>query len=399
MGADGKIVIIGGGIGGLTAALALLQRGIDVAVYEQAAELKEVGAGVQIGPNGTRVLYALGLEHDLDRVHVVASGKEIRLWNTGQTWTLFDLGQQSVERYGVPYLMLHRRDLHAVLAGAIAHADPGALHLGKKCVAVTQNESGAIVRFEDGETVRASAVIGADGINSKVRESLFGKDRPEFSGIVAWRGMVPANRLPSTIKMNVATNWVGPGAHVVHYPLRRGELLNVVGIVEDEMWQVESWTQPGSKDEMHEKFRGWHADIHALIDAYDVPYKWALMGRAPMPRWSEGCVTLLGDACHSMMPMLAQGACQALEDGLVIARCLEKYAGKPEMALRHYELARRERANKAVQGSAENAKRFHSQQMADAAQADAYVAGEWQENKIKARYDWLFDYDANSTPV
>jgi salicylate hydroxylase len=392
------IAIIGGGIGGLAAALALLRRGIDVDVYEQASALKEIGAGVQVGPNGTRVLQALGVADALKRNEVVASGKEIRLWNTGQTWTLFDLGEESIARYGAPYIMLHRGDLHAVLAAAISALKPDAIRLGMKCAAVEQSAGRATIAFESGDNIEAKAVIGADGIHSRVRDSLFGKDQPEFSGIVAWRGMVPKARVPDGIKMTVATNWVGPGAHIVHYPVRGGELLNFVGIVENNEWQVESWTEPGSKADLHKQFDGWHADIHATIDEFDVPYKWALMHRAPMDRWSAGCVTLLGDACHSMMPMLAQGACQALEDGMVVARCLEKYPDATT-AFRHYENARRERANRAVQGSADNAKRFHNQQMADAKQADAYVSREWQPDKIKARYDWLFEYDAASVSV
>jgi salicylate hydroxylase len=395
---SGTIAIVGGGIGGLTAALALIRHGVDVEVYEQAPELKELGAGVQISSNGTRVLYALGLGEAIEKVGVVVAGKEIRLWSTGQTWKLFDLGAQSVERYGFPYMMFHRGDLHGALLEAIRRERPGAIHLGRKCVGVSQSGDVAELQFESGEPTAASLAVGADGVQSRVRLSVFGADRPEFTGIVAWRVLVPRERVPAGVKMDVGTNWVGPGGHVVHYPVRGGALLNLVGLLERDDWRVESWTVQGSKDEFAGDFRDWHPDIHAMIRAGDVPYKWALFARPPMPAWTRGRVTLLGDACHSMLPMLAQGAVMAIEDGLVLARCVAKYGVAPQ-ALARYEAVRRERANRAVSGSAENARRFHNPDLAHAAGAEAYVTREWQEEKVKQRYEWLFTYDAAGVAI
>ncbi|HEX6414938.1 MAG TPA: FAD-dependent monooxygenase [Burkholderiales bacterium] len=389
-----RVLIAGAGIGGLTAALAALRQGHEVEVYEQASELKEVGAGVQLSANGTRVLYALGVGEELKSLSCEATGKEIRLWNTGETWKLFDLGKVSIERYGFPYFTVYRPDLLDVLARAVRRLKADAIHLGRKCVGFTQTDGEVRLDLEDGTTATGDALIGADGVHSPIRQTLFGADKPQFSGIIAWRGIIPMERLPARMERRVGVNWVGPGGHVVHYPLRGGAVLNFVGALERTDWQIESWSARGTTEELAADYRGWHEDIQTLIRNIPVPHKWALMVRPPMPRWTVGRVTLLGDACHSMVPFLAQGAVMAMEDGLILARALTELDGDVASRLARYEEARRERTRRAVEGSADNIARFHDRALADPVGARQYVEREWAGHNVASRYEWLFRYDA-----
>lgn len=393
------ILIAGAGIGGLTTALALMQRGFEVEVHEQADALREVGAGLQVSANGNRVLFALGLAEALRRVAVPPTGKEVRLWNTGQAWTLFDLGAESVARYGFPYFMLHRGDLLQVLADAVRARRPDAIRLGSRVEGLDQDGDGVVLRLAGGRTARGQALIGADGVHSRVRHLLHGADAPVFTGCVAWRGLVPMQALPEPLRRPIGVNWIGPGRHVVHYPVRRGELLNFVGIVERDDWQVESWTERGDAGECARDFSGWHPDVQAIIERLDAPFKWALMGRQPLARWSAGRVTLLGDACHPTLPFLAQGAVMAIEDALVLARCLDAHRADVPGALLRYEGLRAERTARIVRGSADNAKRFHADVLSSADEAQAYVDREWHPDKVLARYGWLFEYDATAVDV
>jgi salicylate hydroxylase len=387
------VLIAGGGIGGLSAALALLQRGFEVDVYEQASRLEEVGAGVQLSPNGTRALHALGVLEQLAELSCTAEGKEVRHWKTGETWKLFDLGAEAIERYGFPYLTVWRPDLLDVLAEGVRRENSDAVHLGARCVGASRDENGVSLLLEDGRQVRADALVGADGVHSQIRRFLFGTGDPRFSGLIAWRGVIPISALPGRMTRMIGTNWVGPGGHVVHYPLHRGELMNFVGIIERADWQIESWSARGNAAECHRDFAGWHDDVHHLIANAPSLYKWALMVREPMEQWSAGAVTLLGDACHPMLPMLAQGAVMAIEDGVVLARCLERWPDNPPTAFARYERARQDRTRRVVLGSAENARRFHNPALADPIGAKEYLDREWSSAAITSRYEWLFTYD------
>lgn len=398
MTAKPHVLIAGAGIGGLAAALALLRRGFTVEIYEQAAELAEVGAGVQIAANGSRVLIDLGLKAAMERVVCEAALKEVRIWNTGQTWKLFDLGKDSIERFGAPYWFVHRGDMHRALLDGVLALAPSSIHTGRRVTGYDDDGTKVTLKLDGGARVQGDALIGADGVHSVLRQQMFAATRSEFLGIISWRGLAPMSKVPPELRRPVGTNWVGPGGHVIMYPLRRGEILNFVGFGEREDWKVESWTEKGSKEECAADFKNWHPLVHEIIANVDQPFKWALVGREPMPHWTKGRVTLLGDACHPTLPFLAQGANMALEDGLVLARCLEAYADVTT-ALKRYESVRIERTTKIVNGSAETGRRFHNPTLADPAAAIAFVDREWQPDKVRLRYDWLFEYDARTVAL
>ena len=358
----GKALIAGGGIGGLTAALCLARVGCEVTVFEQAAEFGEVGAGIQLSPNASRVLHHLGLAPRLDALGFQPQGTEFRHWRTGRLITRAPLGDAVREAYGFPYYHIHRGDLLRLLVEA-AEAHPRvALHAGVTMRGFEEADGQVRVTVGGaaGEAGHAGAVlVGADGIHSTVRAGLFGAEAPTFTGNVAWRALVPVERLPGGVAP-VAAVWWGPHRHFVHYMVRGGTLVNCVCVVEKSGWEREGWTERGERAELKADFAGWHDNIQTLIDCTDAGslYKWALHDRAPLASWGAGRVTLLGDACHPMLPFMAQGAATAIEDAAVLAGCLENAHDAPA-ALQRYAALRRDRTAAIQRQSRRNAKLFH----------------------------------------
>ncbi len=354
-----KILIAGGGIGGLTAALCLARAGLRVAVFERAPEFGDLGAGIQLSPNGSRVLHHLGLAHGLGERACLPEGTEFRAWKTGRLISAAALGETARSAYGFPYYHIHRGDLLALLVAAARRCASIELHTAAPLEDFVQDD-GRVRATIGGARHEGQALIGADGVHSRVRVALFGEGAPTFTGNIAWRILVPAERLPRGFPRPVGTVWWGPGGHFVCYGVRGGSLINCVCVVEKDGWTVESWTERGTYDELKSDFVGWHGDVQALLDNSDRDslYKWALYDRAPMPHWGDGAVTLLGDACHPTLPFMAQGAAMAIEDAAVLADCLSVGADVAS-GLRRYEGLRRERTARVQISSRRNARVFH----------------------------------------
>ena len=296
-------------------------------------------------------------------------------------------------------LVHHRGDLHGLLLNAVQAIKPDAVHLNMRAASVSQTPDGAEVTFEDGTKACAPFLIGADGIHSKVRAALFGPSKPEFTGCVAWRGLMPMSSLPSNLQQMQGVNWLGPKGHVLHYPVRRGEIMNFISFVERDDWQVESWTTPGTNDELANDFRGWHSDVHEMIRRIEAPFKWALMVRGPMAAWSQGRITLLGDACHPTLPFLGQGGVMSIEDGYIVAACLDKYFADPATAFARYEEIRRERTATVVRKSYANRASAFSPALANDNAVATEVAREWQQERVRERMEWLYAYDATAVAI
>jgi salicylate hydroxylase len=382
-----RIAVIGGGIGGLTAAVALRQAGLEVDVYEQAPELTEVGGGINMAPNATRVLRRLGLAEGLDREGVRPLGTHQRRWQDGRTLQKAPLNPLCEELYGAPHITIHRARLLDVIAAAFPAER---VHLGHRLVGVTDRRDSAEAQFDNGAMITADVVVGADGIHSAVRAALFGEEEPAFAGCVAYRGLVPAERIGDLGLELGNQSWVGPGGHFVHYFVSRGRLLNFVGWTEHDRWNREDWTDRATVARALAAFAGWHEQVRTIIAAAETCFIWALFDREPLPRWSSGRVTLLGDACHPMYPFMGQGAAMAIEDGAALAACLRAVAD-PVEALRRYERLRLPRVTRLQQMSRANKTRFHlrdgpAQQARDAEWARA---GDRSPDTLR----WLYEFD------
>ncbi|HEX7034661.1 MAG TPA: FAD-dependent monooxygenase [Pseudomonadales bacterium] len=389
-----SIGVVGGGIGGLTAALACLHAGLDdITVYEQVTEPEALGAGIQLSPNATRVLIALGLRGALAQAVFQPEGVHLRTWRTGYLVASRPLGAISEARYGAPYWHVHRGDLHALLLDA-ARARGIRIETGCRCVSAGEDERGPYVELESG-TARHDVIVGADGIRSMVRSTVFQSGAPRFTGHVAWRGMVPAAKLPAGFVLPAATVWLGPGRHFVHYYVRGGELINFVGVVETDRWTEESWSRPGDPAALARDFAGWNPVVTRLIEAADEVFEWALYDHEPLPSWSRGGITLLGDACHPMLPYLAQGAAMAIEDAWVLSRMLERWEDLPAEGLAEYERYRRPRTARVQRESRRQGQEFHLPEGWPALRRNFVLAlgSRLLPEIAMGQYDWLHGYD------
>jgi salicylate hydroxylase len=386
-----RIAVIGGGIGGLTAALSLHRAGFEVDVYEQAPELTQIGGGINMGPNAVRILRRLGLGEGLDRDGVRPRFTHQRRWQDGRTLQRAPLNPLCEELYGAPHITIHRADLLAVIASGFPRER---VHLGHRLVGLAdKGGDGAEAWFDNGAHIRVGLLVGADGINSVVRTALFGEEAPRFAGCVAYRGLVPVERIADLGLEIGSQSWVGPGGHFVHYFVSRGHLLNFVGWTEHDSWNREDWTDRVAPDRALSAFAGWHPQVRRIIAAADICFIWALFDRDPLARWSIGRTTLLGDACHPMYPFMGQGAAQAIEDGAALAACLAAAGdADPAETLRRYESLRLPRASRLQEMSRANRTRFHmpdgpAQQARDAEWARA---GDRSPDALR----WLYAHDA-----
>ena len=383
-----RVIIAGGGIGGLTTALCLAKYDWSVLVLEQARTFTTAGAGIQLSPNCSRVLHELGLAQALQAQAFLPEGTQFRHWRTGRVITESTLGAEIAERYGAPYYHMHRGDLLEVLLDAAQKHPSIELRTGSAVSDFIQLDDGSVQVQVDGRSELAAGLVGADGIHSQVRQSLWGEQAATFTGNIAWRMLVPTTKLPQGMVRPMSTVWWGPGKHFVHYYVRGGDYVNCVCVVEKAGWQVESWTEVGELSELRQDFAGWHPSVLTLINKADPTelYKWALFDRPPMPQWGKGCITLLGDACHPTLPFMAQGAAMAIEDAAVLAACLSQDQSVAR-AVRRYEDLRRQRTAGIQLGSRRNARVFHLSGIA--AWLRNRAAGLARRNSMDA----LFSYD------
>lgn len=351
--------MVGGGIGGLTAALCLARAGHRVQVFEQADESVAAGAGIQLSPNASHVLHQLGLQDALMAKGFLPRATQIRSWRSGRVISETALGDSVVERYGAPYYHIHRGDLIKTLESAVLAEANIDLRLSSAMSSFTQSADGVRL-VAGGQEHQVDLLIGADGIHSSVRACLWGDQQADFTGNVAWRMLVPVSRLPDGLIAPNATVWWGPGKHFVHYLVNGGDYVNCVCVVEKAGWQAESWIEAGSMSELQADFAGWHDSIQQLLDQSDdgTVFKWGLFDRAPMQTWGINRVSLLGDACHPTLPFMAQGAAMAIEDAIILSNCLS-VTSDVIAALQNYEDLRKARTAGVQRGSRRNASIFH----------------------------------------
>ncbi|MGI9329938.1 MAG: FAD-dependent monooxygenase [Gammaproteobacteria bacterium] len=385
-----SIAIAGGGIAGLTAALALQQRGRAVCIYEQASQLSEIGAGLTLSPNATRVLIGLGLEHALASRARVPGEQVIQHFRTGEALLKVSRGTEFARKYGAPYWQIHRADLHNTLLDAVLARDPDCLKLEHRLKGLRQDEAGVRLEFQNGATAEVPVLLGCDGLKSAVRGWLFDEGEPEFTGYAVWRGMVPRTALSAKALTIPAGLFIGPDRMLARYSLRDGALINYAASQRRDTWTEEGWTINAPVAELLDLFADFHPTAREIMAATpaDSCFRWGLFSRQPLQEWSRGRVALLGDAAHPTLPFLGQGANLAIEDGLVAARALVSYSDSAE-ALRNYSATRVKRGTRVMQQSVTAVERYFNS-----------TSTEFDPSRLVNEESLgLFDYDASTVPI
>ena len=380
------IIIVGAGFSGLVAAFSLKRFGVPFTVFERAPELGEVGAGISLSPNATRVLIALGLRSELDQICNSPEALCSKHWETGEILNLDDSVDYD-SKYGAPYYQVHRADLHDLLVRTVTKDDSDAIRLDKDCVRYDTDEAAVTAHFADGTSVEGEVLIGCDGIKSVLRDLLWNPGKPHYLGYLAYRGLTPVDCLPNDLIVPSSATFSGPGHHFTRYLVRGKQLVNYVGFAQREEWVDEGWNVEASIDEVLDSFAGWAPEIQHIIKNTQQGrcHKWGLLGRDPLKQWTKGRVTLLGDAAHPMLPFLGQGSSMAIEDGYILGRAIGE-SDDAQTGLSRYEEERRPRANAVVEASAAQADRKHR-----APKPGGTIAKSLQPE--------IFTYDATTVPL
>lgn len=386
-----RIAIAGGGIGGVALACCLVRRGHEVRLFERAPAFGEVGAGIQMTPNAITAVKALGLMDDVLKVGFLPNAVVGRNWKSGRENFRIPLKGVCERLYDAPFIHIHRADMHAVFA---RHVPEGVVEFGRSVTGVTSSERGAVLTFEDGGSYEADLVVGADGVRSAVRAALFGPEDPKFTGHMCYRALVPTGGVVDYVSPD-SSFWMGPNGHVVTYYVNGGRAVNIVAVSETKAWVEESWNAPSSRAEMMASFAGWHPNLLKLFSQVGDVYRWGLFDRDPMPGWSKGAVTLLGDAAHPMLPFLSQGAAMAIEDAFVLGAALDRPGLSLEAALAAYEAERRPRTSRVQLEARERGRTYHLPTPWAQAKRDFvyWVKGIFKPRATGIGTDWVYEYD------
>ncbi|WP_439529831.1 FAD-dependent oxidoreductase [Pannonibacter sp.] len=389
------VAVIGAGIGGLTAALCLARAGYRVELLERTERLAEVGAGLQLSPNALGVLAGFGLLPALEAKAAEPATVRIRSARNGRDLARVPLGPVARERYGLPYLVLHRADLQKVLLEAVSTSPAITLTLGAMLADVVQTGTGIeaqITTANESRKLSACALIGADGVRSEVRQRVMRGPEARFSGRTAYRATLPASAVPDEL-MTETGLWLGPKAHLVHYPVRSGREFNLVALVE-ENWDAEGWSEPADRDALLRRFADWPAEIRAVMQLPDVWLRWALCAVDADRPWAKGRIALLGDAAHAMLPFAAQGAAMAIEDAAVLGRVMQGAKDIPA-ALAAYQQQRQPRATQVQQAASTNATIYHMAWPASLARDTVLRAS--SPERLLRRMDWIYGWRDSGT--